>query len=587
MDAVGLAILAVLAIVAVTSLAPRVGVAAPLLLVVLGIAVSFLPFVPAFEVEPELVLAIVLPPLLYSSAVNMPSMDFRRDLPIISGLSVVLVGVSAVLIGLVLVRLIPDIGLPLAIAVGAIVSPTDAVATSIVRKVGVSTRIVTVLEGESLLNDASALVLLRSALAAAAASVSFWAIGGDFLYAVIMAVVIGWVVGRANLRIRSRLELPTASVAISFVAPFVAYVPAEHLGASGLVAAVVAGLITGHGAPRHLSAQDRIMERTVWRTIELLLESAIFLMMGLELYGLVEELHREHEQAGMALTFGAVAASLVLMVRAALVALFVWWMARRQQRAEAGRGRLLEVAEELNSGEAVAAQGLRAIPANGTHHRRGDEERQARRVADRTNRLSRMIDMRLADLDYLASERFSWREGTVLVWAGMRGAVTLAAAQSLPAETTHRALLVLIAFVVAVGTLLIQGSTLPMLVTRLGLNGGDPEQSRAELAALHEELSVVVDAHLADPRLVRPDGQAYSPAVLKLARVEMAAMRPDSEADAQNAISQEEYREVRLEAIRVLREELLRLRDIGNYSSTALTTTLTQLDADQIVLELR
>src|SRR6187399_823446 len=158
-------VLAVVGIVAVTRLAPRVGVAAPLLLVLLGVLVSFVPGAPSIEIEPEWILAGILPPLLYSSAVSMPGMDFRRDFGAIGGLSVALVVISAVLLGLFFAWAL-DIGLATGIALGAVVSPTDAVATSITRRLGVSSRVVTVLEGESMLNDASALVLLRSAIAA-------------------------------------------------------------------------------------------------------------------------------------------------------------------------------------------------------------------------------------------------------------------------------------------------------------------------------------------------------------------------------------------------------------------------------------
>src|SRR3954452_22223816 len=295
MDPLVAAVLGVVAIVAVSALAPRVAVAAPLVLVLLGVAVSFLPFVPAIEVDPEWILGVVLPPLLYSSAVGMPTMDFRRDFRIISTLSVVLVVVSAVVVGFVVSWLVPDLGLSAGIALGAIVSPTDAVATSIVRRAGVSARIVTVLEGESMLNDASALVLLRAAIDALGASVALLDVAEDFVWAVVAAAVIGFAVGKLNLLVRSWIDQPAASVAVSFVVPFVAYLPAERFEASGLVAAVVAGLVSGSGAAKRLSAQDRITERVVWATIELLLESAVFLLMGLQLFGLVEELAGEGE----------------------------------------------------------------------------------------------------------------------------------------------------------------------------------------------------------------------------------------------------------------------------------------------------
>lgn len=119
-----------------------------------------------------------------------------------------------------------------------------------------------------MLNDATALVLLRSAIAATAATVTLWSVTGRFLWAVVSAVGIGWLVGRVNLSVRARIGHPTVNVAISLVVPFVAYLPTEHLGGSGLVAAVTAGLVTGHDAPKRLRAEDRLNEQAVWRTLE-------------------------------------------------------------------------------------------------------------------------------------------------------------------------------------------------------------------------------------------------------------------------------------------------------------------------------
>ena len=158
----------VFVIVFSSSLSKRIGVAGPLILVAIGFAVSLIPAVAPISVPPELILAVVLPPLLYSAAVSAPAIEFRRDIAAISGLSVLLVIISALVLGLFFVWAIPGLGFPLAVALGAILSPTDAVATSIVRKLGVPRRVVTVLEGESLLNDATALVLLRTGIVAAA-----------------------------------------------------------------------------------------------------------------------------------------------------------------------------------------------------------------------------------------------------------------------------------------------------------------------------------------------------------------------------------------------------------------------------------
>ncbi len=604
----------VLAVVGVTALAPRLGVAAPLILVLLGVAVSFLPAVSAVEVDPEWILAGVLPPLLYSASVSMPAMDFRRDLKAISGLSVVLVVISAVVLGFLFHLLIPGIGLATGIALGAIISPTDAVATSIVKKAGVSPRVVTVLEGESLLNDASALVLLRSAIAATAATVSVGQVAGDFVYAVAVAVAIGFVVGKANLWLRSRVREATSNTAISFVVPFIAFLPSEHLGASGLVAVVTAGIVTGLGAPKHLSPQDRIAEKANWRTVELLLESGVFLLMGLEVFGLVEEVREEHGSlwtaAGLALT----AAVVVIALRSVFVAVLLWLMKRSNRRNPEVREKLSAVTEKLERGELPTLEDR--------EHGSGRRKRRARRgpggpggagvpglggpgdragagggpgaeplAADdprfqsRMARVQTFLTRRIADIDYLAQEPLGRREGVLLVWAGMRGVVTLAAAQSLPADTPHRALLILIAFFVAAGTLLVQGGTLPWVVRRLDLTVDTSTESDERLALLGE-LSRVASEVIDAPGLVRPDGTPYAPETIERVRQEIAhddlVDREATEADEQHR----QYRELRLAVLAAQREELLHVRDHGTYSSGAMDETLKVLDASQISVEM-
>ena len=569
-------VLGVLVVVAVTSVARKVGVAAPLMLVVIGVGVSLIPAVPPIIVEPELVLGVVLPPLLYSTAVNMPAMDFRRDLTTISGLSVGLVLVSAIVVGLVAQLLLPGLGLAAGIALGAVVSPTDAVATRIVRRQKVSPRVVTVLEGESLLNDASALVLLRTAVAAMVTTVSLWEAAGDFLLAVAVAVAIGYLVGRLGLAVRRRLHLATASVAISLVTPFVAFLPTEHLGGSGLVAAVVAGLVTGHGAPTHLRPEDRVTESAVWRTLELLLESAVFLVMGLELFGLLEDVRAEHGSLWLALWIGLVTGGLVIAVRVAFVAPSLWLLHRRSLRGVAFRARLAAVEERFDDVDPSAWAGQRDISA----------ERAQRRL----DRALTMVRRRIADIDYLAGEPMGWREGALLVWAGMRGAVTLAAAQSLPAATPHRSTLVLVAFVVAAGTLLVQGISLPALVRRLGLGRGDDPDRLADLEAVRAELAAAAVERLADPALARPDGTPYAPETIARLRAVSADLvdRPDDgEAWPAALAEQEDERVLRLDLVNAQRAALLRLRDEGTFSSAALAEQLRILDAEELGLQMR
>ena len=605
-------VLGALAVITVTAFAPRLGIAAPLILVVVGVAVSFLPFVSAVELEPDLILGGVLPPLLYSSAVSMPTMDFRRDFKLIGGLSVILVVVTAVVIGWVLYLVVPDINLPMGIALGAIISPTDAVATSIVRRLGVSPRIVTILEGESLLNDASALVVLRSAVAAMAGAVSLGHVAWDFVYAVVVAVAVGFVVGRVSLMLRARIKDAVLNTAASFVVPFVAYLPAEHLGASGLVAVVVTGLVMGQGAPRYLRPQDRRAEESNWRTVELLLEGAVFLLMGLELFGLVTEVHEEHQSAMKAVTIAAVAFAGVLVVRTAFLVPFLYALRRDRRDMKQQRAALTHAQERIDQGLAGFSGGPFPPGRGPAGHaltdrekrrlvRRAEREKKRRGGMDadqleaRKSRVQLFIDRRVADIDYLTGEPLGAKQGVVLVWAGMRGVVTLAAAQTLPESVTgnddyHRALLVLIAFIVAAGSLFLQGGTLGWVVRHLGLAGADPGAARAERQQLVAELAGTAAEECDRDDLVRADGRPYDPGVVRLVRRESVRMVDENGFDlvpGSESTRYEQYRELRVRVIQAQRDELLRIRDVGTYSADALGGVLEVLDADEIGLDLR
>ncbi|MFF1571767.1 cation:proton antiporter [Leifsonia sp. NPDC058292] len=548
MEVLVIIVLVLLAIAGATTLGPKLGVAAPLVLVVVGIAVSFLPFVPALEIEPEWILAGVLPPLLYSASVSMPTMEFRREFGAIGGLSVLLVIVSAVVLGLFFAWVIPGLGLAWGIALGAIVSPTDAVATSIVKRSGVSPRVVAILEGESLLNDASALVLLRTAIAAAAASFSLGGFIGSFAYSVAVALVFGWVVGRLNLIVRARVTDATINTVLSFTVPFLASIPAEALGASGLVAAVVAGLVTGRRGPRVLSPQHRLSDAQNWRTIEVILEGLVFLVMGLELFGIVQDVQADH--AGFLPALGVALGALVLtiVVRAAYVAPLLGILAWRSRRGEQMRPRMESMQQRLvDPGAASAA----------LERRGGPGARRTPTAAD-LGRFATRVRRAIADIDYFKSAPLGWREGTVVVWAGMRGAVTVAAAQTLPApQTPGRSLLVLIAFIVAAASLLIQGGTLGWVVRRVKPAPVDTALERDERARL---MTLLFDAAQSVP----------IPASTERTPEAFMALR-----------------EARLKRIRAQRAALLDARDDGAFSADLLDGALTNLDADQISLDLK
>ncbi|MFN8515543.1 MAG: cation:proton antiporter [Chloroflexia bacterium] len=569
-------VLGLLAVAAAAILGPRLGVAAPLLLVMIGIGVSLLPFVPAIEIEPHWILAGVLPPLLYSASVSMPAMEFRREFTAIGGLSVLLVLISAVLLGLVFAWLIPGLGLPAGIALGAIVSPTDAVATAIVKQVGVSPRIVALLEGESLLNDATALVILRSAIAAAAASVSLWGVLGDFIYAVIVAIIIGLVVGKLNLLVRKRVQDPTVNTVISFAVPFAAAVPAEQLHASGLVAAVVAGLLTGQGALRHFSPQHRVSDAQNWRSIEMILEGTVFLVMGLELYAVLEDLSAEGGGVGKALGLTVAALLVVVLVRAAYIAPLLLLLKKTARRGAQLRPKLTAFQERLGSVDFNSPEFAAQVAEKQQQHKKKLGRRRSF-TPEALERFQTDIRRRLADIDYFLAEPLGWREGTILVWAGMRGVVTLAAAQTLPEDTPHRALLIFVAFLVAACSLVLQGGSLPWLVRLVrpaGINQAALDEERLRLRTmLTEATDQAMSKHSHDPTV-----QQF--------RERLKQVNTSSETNGEVAVT-EVYRRVRFDIIEAQREALLTARDDGTFSAGPLSAALNALDAEQISMDLR
>ncbi|MDT9592897.1 sodium:proton antiporter [Nocardioides zeae] len=546
-----LLVLGVLAIAAAAVASRRVGVASPLLLLGLGAVVGLLPFVPTVAVQPEWILAGVLPPLLYSAAVSMPAMEFRRELRAISGMSVVLVVASALVLGWFFTLVVPGLSFAWGVALGAIMSPTDAVATSIVKRIGVSPRVVAILEGEGLLNDATALVLLRAATVAAATS---WSVGGvvrDFVVAAVLAGAVGYVVGRANLWVRARTPEAAVATAVSLTVPFAASVPAERLEASGLVAAVVAGLVTGRGAPRVLSPQARLSDAEVWHTVELLLEGAVFLVMGLELYGLLVDLDEADHRLLPTVLVAFAALAIVLVVRAAYVVPLLLAVHRRAARGAAVRPRVDALRELTEDPDRFAAALTDRPPPRGRLLRWAVEKRRRRLrlEPEHVEQFGTRLRRRLADIDHLVDDPLGPREGAVVVWAGMRGAVTLAAAQTLPSDTPERSLLVFLAFCVAAGSLVLQGATLGLLVRWVRPAGVDTEALARERAQLVEVLRATAER-------VRRDASEEGVPLL-------------------------------VAVIEAQRDVLLDLAREGTFATASLRAAMAVLDADQIRLELR
>ncbi|GGP00006.1 cation:proton antiporter [Actinomyces gaoshouyii] len=597
-----------LAIAGASQISDRLRVAPALLLLTLGIAVGFLPVVPAIEIEPGVILEGILPPLLYATAVAIPTISFRRELAPVAILAVLLVAVSSAVIGGVLTLVLPSLSVAWAIAMGAVLSPTDAVAISIARRLGVTQRVITVLEGEGLLNDATALVVLSSAISAAVAGrTSAGVVLGSFALAVVVAVVVGWIVGELTLHLRARVTDASVDTVISFTVPFLAAIPAEHMGGSGLVAAVVAGLVTGHRSPRLLPPDHRIAGNETWRTVELVLEGFIFLVMGLQLFGIVEDVRAEGPSITTAVWLAVLAGVLTVAVRAAIVAPMLLWLRRRGARlAERwdGMGEPLQEFEErcraIARGEVPEdmlvpwdrrRRGVQRRLKGLAKGRRGTGHAHAQAHAARTIDRIRRVD---ADMAYYQQVPLGAREGTIIVWAGMRGAVTLAAAQTLPAAAPNRPFLLLIAILVAAGSLVFQGLTLPWMVraVRPTMEGPTDEAERRELMGLLISVAKDVipereDHPLTDDgrRRIASASQGASALVAHAAR----EGAPESGEEADWAVQRAEAhaRAVSLDIVRAQRQALLDAGELGLYSAGLIEYALTRLDYEEIILVYR
>src|SRR5918995_1682616 len=310
MHGVELVLISLLVAVSVLSAASRsIGVPYPIVLVLGGLVMGFIPGIPEVELDPELVLVIFLPPLLYSAAFFASLRDLRYDIRSISLLAIGLVLVTACAVAVVSHALIEGLPWAAAFALGAIVAPTDPLAAiEIGRRLNLPRRISTILEGESLINDGTALVIYRVAVGAVGGTFSLAEAGMDFVLGAVGGIAIGLAVGWVIAEIRKRLDDPPVEVTISLLTGYAAYVPAERVGASGVLAAVTIGIYIGWRAPEISSARQRVAGYSMWTILTFLLNALLFVLIGLQLPLILEGLEDEPigELVGIALAVAAV-----------------------------------------------------------------------------------------------------------------------------------------------------------------------------------------------------------------------------------------------------------------------------------------
>lgn len=609
-----IALLGMLIIVSSQFIAPKVGVASPLILLGVGLAIGFLPQVGAIEIAPHIILEIILPPLLFSAAVRMPTMDFRREMQAVAMLAIPLVFISSFAIGFLINWMVPQISLAWGLALGAVLSPTDAVAVTIAKRSGVSHRIITVLEGEGLFNDATSLVLLAAAmnagLAADNGALNPALLTGRVLVALGIAIVVGLIVGEVGVRIRSIIKDPSTDTVFSFAMPFIASIPAEHVGGSGLVAAVVAGLVVSGRRAGMISAQNRRFSQQNWSTMTLMLESGIFLAMGLQAFGIVEDVDGDGGGLARAAVIAVIAGSLIMVIRALFIALMLTWLDHRRKHR---KRRYDAEVERLEAFEHRMAQAC-VVDSEVLASRNLSEEQWLRTMNLWRRRLrirQRQHAVRRSDIDYFENEPLGPREGSVIVWAGMRGAITLAAAQTISSDAPMRSFLLTIALFIASGALVIQGLSLPWLIRLI-----KPKMASADISEEErEELRQVMSSALVDTALAQAikevDAQTLLSAGvsrtlsrlgnvvdLKSSPSLLASSEPLPDTDGENeatpvemseeeverSFTRDQIRELALEAIQAQRDALLQARDEGIFSSAALEGALARLDNEEILL---
>lgn len=501
--------------------AEQLDVPAPFVLIVVGVAGSYT--LPQVHLSAQVVLLGLLPPLLYAAAVQTSLVDFAANKRPILFLSVGLVAFTAAGVAVVVHALVAGLSWPLAFAIGAVVAPPDAIAaTAVGRRIGLPRRITTILEGESLLNDATALVLVRTALGVAAGeAVSAWHVALDFVLAAGGGAVVGFVAFVVVARVRRLVRDYVTDAAVSLIIPFAAYICAEEIHASGVIAVVVAGLLLGHLAPRLQTAQARIAERLNWRTIAHVLENVVFLLIGLQARTILDDAHRS-QMSDSAITIACTATlGTVIVLR------LVWVVVVRYAISRPGIDPATGQKPPWTSTFVLAWAGMRGV-------------------------------VTLA-------------------------AAFLLPPGDTPAAQGLRAVLITIAFAVVAGTLLMQGATLPWVARRLKVPAPDPAADALARARLLQKAADAGEAALDAEEYDDHYGVRAELLDGLEARTRAAWARLGVQQEKESPA--ETMSRLRRLMIHAERRQVLEVRRTGRVPSPVVADVLAQLDVEEAALD--
>ncbi|MDO9714057.1 Na+/H+ antiporter [Paracraurococcus lichenis] len=489
-----------------------------------GGALAFVPGMPVLTLDPELVLVLFLPPLLTASAYFTVWRDFRRNLSGILGLAIGAVAFTTLLVGVAVHWAAPELPWAACFALGAVVSPPDAVAAkAVLEHVRLPRQTMVLLEGESLLNDAAGIVLFRFAVAAAltgtfslvdaAASFAVLALGG---------IIVGGVVGLLCIwavRLLKRLRELEIGITTTLLMPWAAYIGAERIHASGVIATVVSGLLLGWYQHEVFGAKGRHTGTAVWQVMVYLLEAFVFILIGLSLRGVIERL------GGAGDVVQALGGPVLTVVSAVVLTRFAWIL---------GADRLAALHDRF----------------------RGDGARPSSLAAS-----------------------------AVMGWAGMRGVVTLAVALSVPEEMPGRDLILVSAFAVILMTVLVQGTTLGALIRLLRLDATKGPEERLLTRAEAASRVAAVQLETVETLARGTDGQVHHPRLLEeYGYRARAAQRFSQDAEILKG-ERDAHFEVVLAAVAAGRAEVLRLHRFGQIHDEVLHALEHDLDLQELSAE--
>jgi Na+/H+ antiporter len=514
-------LLLLLFIIAFGILARKLGTPYPIVMVIGGLLLGFVPGIPNIALHPDLIFLVVLPPLLYASAWTTSWRDFRYNFISIFFLAFGLVGFTVLGVALAAPSAFAGFDWRLGLVIGAVVAPTDAIAaTSIARRVGLPSRIVDILEGESLINDATGLLALQFATAIVVSGSVPTVLSGllTLAWLIVGGVGLGLLVGWIVDYIERQIDDGPIEIALSILVPYTVYLAADAVHASGVLAVVACGLFLSRRSANFFSPAVRIQVWSFWQSFTFVLNGLVFVLIGLQL-PVIRSSIREYRLPGLLLD-GAVFSVLLIVLRLAWV-----------------------------------------FPGT---------------------RLAYFLRRRLEHQNEKAP---SLRQTFVIGWTGMRGVVSLAAALALPAVLAdgspfpHRNMIVFLTFCVIVVTLVLQGVTLPPLVRALGLAGtGGPncEEREARRIVIEAAVSHLEDAKKRDTE----DSSALYDDLAQHYRQRLAGLQP-GDGNREDTADHDRYVELSRETQRVERETALRLRNEGRINDEVLRRIERELDLSE------